>query len=616
MNLKRAVWSVLKFEFVWKLLTLVIISPLFDQIYQTYVSSVGVSFNANVLGTFLNLKGGLIFLALFFAAGLLAFYELSVVIRLVALSRQGETFTIRQVMKHALWSLGAMGGWSVLPGSLYYLLLLPLVQVVYFHSLVPSLTIPWFILGEMQNSAIGIVGMIAIYVACYGLYLLLFFVPIFMSLRGERFGQAVKSGLGCFRRLGLRRWAVLLAGLAAWVLGDSELARYWRRNTLANTDFDRYFLKYLVYSEAFRIDLCYWLATTLLQTVAMALCLYLILSWLLAKENLRIPLEAPWGEDSRIILAICSKRWASWKAAGRRLWAKKRWKAAAGVVCLLLVGYLAVNCYQPPLLQAPIVMGHRGSIYGVENTLPAVEAAADLGADYAEVDIQLTADGVPVAVHDANLWRLAGQLVNVSDLTWEELRVLPLQDLSSYASSGTVASLEELIQFCLADSGGIGLLIELKPESGQGEALARAILELVEEYDFGERAMFMSLDYPCLTAIHEAHPDWWVGYCAYASAGDIDATIWQYDIDFLAVEENLVSNQLVTQAREWGLPVYVWTVYDTDKMEQYLQMGVTGLISDWPDLALEVVERYNASHGTDQYLWQGEGYPKGDAAFF
>ena len=50
----------------------------------------------------------------------------------------------------------------------------------------------------MQNSAIGIVGMISIYVAYYGLYLLLFFVPIFMSLRGERFGQAVKSGLSCF----------------------------------------------------------------------------------------------------------------------------------------------------------------------------------------------------------------------------------------------------------------------------------------------------------------------------------------------------------------------------------------------------------------------------------
>ena len=56
----------------------------------------------------------------------------------------------------------------------------------------------------------------------------------------------------------------------------------------------------------------------------------------------------------------------------------------------------------------------------------------------------------------------------------------------------------------------------------------------------------------------------------------------------------------------------MWTVYDTDKMKQYLQMGVTGLISDWPDLAAGVVEEYNASHGTDQYLWQGEGCPRGE----
>lgn len=612
MKLKRAVWSVLKFELVWKLLTLIIITPLFDQVYQTYVSSVGVSFNANVLGTFLNLKGALIFLALFLAAGLLAFYELSVVIRLAALSRQGEVFSIRHVMKQALWSLRAMKGWSVVPSSLYYLLLLPLVQTVYYNSLVPALSIPWFILGEMQNSAIGVAGIIAIYAAYYGLYLLLFFVPLYMSLRGKRFGSAVKSGLGAFRRLGLKRWALLLTGLAAWVLGDSELARYWRRNTLENMDFDRYFLKYLVYSEAFRIDLCYWLVTTLLQTAAMAFCLYFILSWLLSKENLRIPLESPWSEDSQTILAIWSKRWARWAAAWKRLWTKKRWKAAAGAACLMLAGYLVINCYQPPLLQAPLVIGHRGSIYGIENTLPAVQAAADLNADYAEVDIQLTADGVPVAVHDSNLWRLGGRLVNVADLTLEELRAIPLTDLSNPGETGQAPTLEELIQFCLADEGGMGLLIELKPAAGQGEALAQAILALVERYDFGERAMFMSLDYPCLAVLHQAHPEWWVGYCAYASAGDIDGTIWQYDIDFLAVEENLVSNQLVTQAREWGLPVYVWTVYDTDKMEQYLQMGVTGLISDWPDLASAVVERYNASHGTDQYLWQGEGYPKGD----
>ena len=57
MKLRNAVWSVLKFELLWKLVTLVVISPLLREIYQTYVSSVGISFNADVLGTFLNLKG-------------------------------------------------------------------------------------------------------------------------------------------------------------------------------------------------------------------------------------------------------------------------------------------------------------------------------------------------------------------------------------------------------------------------------------------------------------------------------------------------------------------------------------------------------------------------------
>ena len=49
----------------------------------------------------------------------------------------------------------------------------------------------------------------------------------------------------------------------------------------------------------------------------------------------------------------------------------------------------------------------------------------------------------------------------------------------------------------------------------------------------------------------------------------------------------------MTQTRERGLPVYVWTVSDTDRMKQYLEMGVTGLIGDVPDDIKEVVEEYN-----------------------
>ena len=88
--------------------------------------------------------------------------------------------------------------------------------------------------------------------------------------------------------------------------------------------------------------------------------------------------------------------------------------------------------------------------------------------------------------------------------------------------------------------------------------------------------------------------------------------LWKYEIDFIAAEENQVSNRLVTQARERGLPVYVWTVFDTVRMKQYLEMGVTGLIGDAPDDIKEVVEEYNQKNGTSMYEWQGDGYPKGE----
>ena len=52
--------------------------------------------------------------------------------------------------------------------------------------------------------------------------------------------------------------------------------------------------------------------------------------------------------------------------------------------------------------------------------------------------------------------------------------------------------------------------------------------------------------------------------------------MWRYQVDFLAVEEALVSYRLVTRAREVNLPLYVWSVYDAEKMEQ--QFRHSGLL--------------------------------------
>ena len=232
--------------------------------------------------------------------------------------------------------------------------------------------------------------------------------------------------------------------------------------------------------------------------------------------------------------------------------------------------------------------------------MAAVQAAGEYGADFAEIDVQLSADGVPVVLHDANLWRLAGQALNVEDLTAEELASIELLPTGNGEAGGHIPTFEAVLRQLADSSNSMGLLVELKPGGDNGADLTAAVLKLVEESGLGSRLMFMSQDYPSMAVLQQAHPEWWVGYCAYTSSGYLDEGIWQYDIDFLAVEESMVSNRLTRLARSQSLPIYVWSVYDSDRMLQYLQMGVTGLITDFPDIARSVVDAYQETSRTYQ----------------
>lgn len=594
----KALGKILRFELLWKLVFLFIINPLLRGAYHAYVSTAGLRFNGGVLWTFASLQGAVLFLALFCAAAWLVFYEYSVIIRVAALCRQGEDFTLGEVMGAALWDLSLLRGWSLAIGSLYYVLLLPMACVGYVSTIVPQVTIPWFIFGEMQKTPLGMAGIVAIYVVLYGVHLLLLFVPVLMTLEHRRFGQAAGESVRLWRRMGWPDRLAMLAVLALWYQLFTEAARYWRRNLLGNDDFDRYILKYLLYSQAFRKDLLFWLLASLLQAAAMALFLFFLVG---ALEREGMLLQPAWSRDGLALWDMLARRSAAWRARWEERLRTQRWRCALGALGLAAAAGLVLSCSQPLLVHRPLAIAHRGGTGGVENSLTAVLAAAEAGADCAEIDVQLTKDGVPVLFHDGNLRRMAGRGESVGELTWAELREIPIEDHYFPEAGERIPSLEEVLAALTEGGTDMGLLIELKPAAGTSEALSWAVMELVEDYGFGERAMFMSLDYLCLLPLQERHPEWWTGFCAYSTAGDIDDAVFRYGMDFLAVEESLASNRLATQARELNLPVYVWSVYDNERMLQYLEMGISGIISDYPEEAVSVRERYERANPGIEY---------------
>lgn len=600
--------AVIKVEIFFKLAALCVVGPVLDWIFRKLVLGNELVFNADMFWKLLSPGRVLLFLLLFLTAGLWCYYEINTLLHVVYWSKQGLRFGVADALTGALPGMKGVKHISAVPAALYFVLLLPLVHAGYVNSLVPRIDIPNFILGEMQRTGIGSVGVLAIRAGYLVLFAALILVPVAMSLGQMNFFCAVKQNFGWYKAMVRRDKGKIWAAFGAWVLLDGWIIYSMHQKLMQNQDFNVSFVKYFVRSVSYRNGVGQWLIFNCVQCVGMVFVFWLLLYVVEKYEKFVVPEPVPVDtEPLKQAVQSAVGRDGVLMKSGRRFWKtrkhKRLWVCALAVLAFFFVsGYFQ----SAPLVHKPWVIGHRGCIYEAENTIKAVEKAGECGADYAEIDVQLSKDGVPMVVHDENLWRLAGKFSAVGDLTAAEIKVLTIE---SNGVSGHIPTLEEMIMSLKELSGDVGLLIELKPVAGNNQELTEKVIELVEEQEFGEQSIFMSLDYECVSLLQEAHPEWWVGYCIFGSAGKIDSAVWDYDIDFLAVEENRVSNNFMEQARKQWKPVYIWTVDDFENMRTYLQMGASGIITDLPDDAREAVKQYE-ERNNEYYAYEGPGYPK------
>jgi glycerophosphoryl diester phosphodiesterase len=156
----------------------------------------------------------------------------------------------------------------------------------------------------------------------------------------------------------------------------------------------------------------------------------------------------------------------------------------------------------------PLVVAHRGaSVIEPENTLPAFEAAIAAQADAVEFDVRLTADGVPVVLHDAGVERMTDGHGLVRDQTAAQLARL------SIATRGGATRLPTLEATLLALSGRIGIDIELKQLPGEpdfepeGDRLVVATLRTLDAAAFVGPVLLSSFNPLAIAAARRLAPD-------------------------------------------------------------------------------------------------------------
>ena len=260
-----------------------------------------------------------------------------------------------------------------------------------------------------------------------------------------------------------------------------------------------------------------------------------------------------------------------------------------------------------------LVFAHRGGggLYP-ENTLEAFEYSAKMGVDVLELDVHATADGTLVVLHDATIDRTTDGNGRVSEMTLDAVKKLDAGYKFSkdggqtfpFRSKGiTIPTLREVFEAF----PGITFNIEPKQET---PSIIKPLCALIRERKEIDRvivgsfrqAVIDEFRLECPEVATSASPSEVSQFLALSKTG-LDQS-YSPPMQALQIPENLgalnvVSKDFVEAAHRRNLKVHVWTINETEDMQRLIELGVDGIMTDYPDRLLNVLGRASLTSKTN-----------------
>ncbi|HEV8160354.1 MAG: glycerophosphodiester phosphodiesterase [Acidobacteria bacterium] len=253
----------------------------------------------------------------------------------------------------------------------------------------------------------------------------------------------------------------------------------------------------------------------------------------------------------------------------------------------------------------PLVFAHRGGGGLIpENTLEAFVYSARMGVDVLELDIHSTADGTLVVMHDAAVDRTTDGRGRVNELTLEAVKKLDAgyvfspdggQTFPFRNRKITVPTLREIFDALPQ------MTFNIEPKQ-HTPSIIKPLCALVRERKMIDKVIVGSFNQTtiddfrreCPEVATSASPSEVSRFLALSKAGLGDS--YSPPMQALQVPENLgslqvVSKEFVETAHRRNLKVHVWTINETADMQRLIEMGVDGIMTDYPDRLLKLLGR-------------------------
>ena len=231
-----------------------------------------------------------------------------------------------------------------------------------------------------------------------------------------------------------------------------------------------------------------------------------------------------------------------------------------------------------------IGLSHRGnSKEFIENSLEAFKSVAKKGYKYIETDLRLTLDGHVVTFHDEDLKRLFNLDVKIKNLTLKEVNILFNRHKCE------LLTFEETLNYFPEIYFNIDLKIK--------EVVMKTI-NIVEKTKSFNRVCFASFKSLHTKMVLDKHPE------AITSMGLTDVALFKFlkinkknsNILQIPIKWNgikILTKKLISDAKKRNLLIHVWTINNPNEMEELIDMGIDGIVTDEPDILMNVIKNRN-----------------------
>ncbi|MGF1723515.1 glycerophosphodiester phosphodiesterase family protein [Photobacterium nomapromontoriensis] len=233
-----------------------------------------------------------------------------------------------------------------------------------------------------------------------------------------------------------------------------------------------------------------------------------------------------------------------------------------------------------------MVTGHRGAAaLAPENTLAGIKQAAQSGATWIEIDTQLSADCIPVIIHDETVNRCTNGKGKVANLTLAQLKSFDAGSwFNTVFNAETIPTLEEALNACQVL--GLKLNLELKiHHPHQIEPLIHAVVDVIKQSQFPiEHLVLSSFEKEALTLCQDLLPNVRRGFICEVWNDFSLESIQPLALYSVHIDHRILTAKIANAIKNAGMVLVIWTLNDPQKTAHFKQLGVDNIITNKPHL--------------------------------